>query len=74
MAYITVEYDEQLEVSRVVGPDGKTIKPVPLLGNGIGPGTVDMITVSEIVEWTGPDRRKMICYHHRCRTYCFPAT
>jgi hypothetical protein len=73
MAYLTIEYDEKLEVSRVLGPDGKGVTgPVPLLGNGIGPGKVDMITVSEIVEWTDGNGRRMLCVHHRCRVYCCP--
>jgi hypothetical protein len=71
MAYLTIEYDEKLEVSRVLGPDGRaTTAPVPLQGNGIGPGRIDMITVSEIVEWTDDKGKRMLCVHHRCRLYC----
>ena len=69
--YLTIEYDEHLEVSRVVTSDGRIIdKGVPLEGNPIGPGTIDMITVSEIIEWTDAKGIRMICVHHRCRKYC----
>lgn len=71
MAYLTIEYDEQLEVSRVHLPDGRIVdKSVSFAGNPIGPGTVDMITVSEIVEWRDPNGLRMLCVHHRCKKYC----
>jgi hypothetical protein len=70
-SYLTIEYDNKLEVSRVVMSDGRIIETgVPLAENPIGPGTVTMITVSEIVEWTDHAGVSRVCVHHRCRKYC----
>jgi hypothetical protein len=61
MPYLTIEYDKNLEITRVTMPDGeKILKGKPLKDNPIGPGEVNMITVSEIVEWTDPAGMSMI--------------
>jgi hypothetical protein len=73
MAYLTIEYDENLEVLAVHMPDGAVVDrsmSVPFRDNPVGPGLVDMITVSEIIEWRDTKGVRMLCVHHRCRKYC----
>jgi hypothetical protein len=71
MPYLTIEYDKDLEVTRVVFDDGRIVTTgLPLRDNPIGPGTVDGVTVSEIIEWKDDKGVRMICLHHRCRKYC----